>query len=106
MGLRLFRRIKIAPGFTLNLSKRGASVSVGARGAHLTVGTHGTRETVGIPGTGLSYTAIQGRGRRRRAPDPGLALSGAPAAPASWLTRGMALLLFAVIAGLVIGIRG
>lgn len=64
MGLRFFRRIRIAPGLTLNLSKRGASVSVGRRGAHFTVGSNGTRETVGIPGTGVSYTAIQGRARR------------------------------------------
>jgi hypothetical protein len=65
MGLRFYRRLRIAPGFTLNLSKRGASMSVGRRGAHFTVGTHGTRETVGIPGTGLSYTATQGQRQRR-----------------------------------------
>lgn len=59
MGLRFYRRLRIAPGFTLNLSKGGASISAGVRGAHVTVGTHGERETVGLPGTGLSYSAQQ-----------------------------------------------
>lgn len=59
MGFRFYRRVKIAPGFTLNLSKRGASVSVGARGAHVTVGSTGTRATAGLPGTGLFYTKAQ-----------------------------------------------
>jgi uncharacterized protein DUF4236 len=53
MRLRYFRRFRLAPGLTFNLSKRGASVSVSVCGAHLTVGTRGTRETVGLPGTGL-----------------------------------------------------
>jgi hypothetical protein len=67
MGLRFYRRLRIAPGLSLNLSKRGPSVSVGERGAHFTIGPHGTRETVGLPGTGISYTAVQHRNRRRRA---------------------------------------
>ena len=56
MSFRAYRRIRIAPGFTLNLSKRGTSLSAGRRGAHVTFGTRGTRVTAGIPGTGLSYT--------------------------------------------------
>ena len=56
MGMRFFRRIKILPGVTLNLSKRGISFSLGPRGAKLTVGTKGSRATVGLPGTGLRYT--------------------------------------------------
>lgn len=56
MSFRFFQRIRIAPGLTLNLSKRGASVSMGPRGAQFTVGTSGTRATVGLPGTGLFYT--------------------------------------------------
>jgi hypothetical protein len=35
MSLRFYRRVRIAPGFTLNLSKRGARFSAGVRGAHL-----------------------------------------------------------------------
>jgi hypothetical protein len=33
MAFRLFRRIKIAPGITLNLSKSGLSASAGVRGS-------------------------------------------------------------------------
>jgi hypothetical protein len=76
MGFRFYRRIRIAPGLTLNLSKRGTSVSVGERGAHVTLGSHGTRETVGIPGTGVGYTATQRGHRRRRAAKHGSAAGG------------------------------
>lgn len=33
MGLRFFRRVRIAPGVWINLSKSGASLSLGTRGA-------------------------------------------------------------------------
>ncbi|HXF07450.1 MAG TPA: DUF4236 domain-containing protein [Candidatus Acidoferrales bacterium] len=57
MGLRYQKRIRLAPGLTLNLSKRGVSLSVGRRGATLNVGAPGgPRATVGLPGTGLSYS--------------------------------------------------
>jgi hypothetical protein len=65
MPLRFRRRLNIAPGFSLNLGKRGASLSLGRRGAHVTLGHGQMRETVGLPGTGLSYTQTQGRRRRR-----------------------------------------
>ena len=56
MAFRLFRRIKIAPGITINLSKSGLSASAGMRGARVTLGPRGVRRTVGIPGTGISYS--------------------------------------------------
>lgn len=59
-SLRLFRRVRIAPGLTLNLTTRGASLSAGVRGAHVTVGRTGIRRTVGIPGTGVFYTSHTG----------------------------------------------
>lgn len=37
MGLRFWRRIKIAPGLTLNLSKSGGSLSFGPRDAKFTM---------------------------------------------------------------------
>lgn len=58
MAFRFFRRIRIAPGLTLNLSKSGISVSIGPRGAKQTVSTRGNRTTIGVPGTGLSYTVL------------------------------------------------
>lgn len=58
MGFRFQRRIKIMPGVTLNVGKRGVSTSIGRRGAHITFGQNGVRTTVGIPGTGISYTSL------------------------------------------------
>jgi len=69
MAFRLFRRIKIAPGITLNLSKSGLSASAGVRGARVTLGPRGVRRTVGIPGTGIYYTensSLSGSSRKRR----------------------------------------
>ena len=60
MGFRLFRRIRIAPGLSVNLSKGGLSLSAGVRGARVTVGRRGVRRTVGLPGTGVSYTETSG----------------------------------------------
>jgi hypothetical protein len=56
MRFRFWRRVRLFPGLTINLSKRGASVSVGPRRAKLTVGGTGMRTTVGIPGTGVWFT--------------------------------------------------
>jgi tetratricopeptide (TPR) repeat protein len=67
MSFRFFRRIRLAPGLTLNLSKTGASLSAGPRGAQFTVGTRGTRATVGLPGTGLYYTVANPLGKLRAA---------------------------------------
>lgn len=56
MAIRFNRRIKIAPGLTLNVGKRGVSASVGITGAKLTVGSNGVRRTIGLSGTGLYDT--------------------------------------------------
>jgi Protein of unknown function (DUF4236) len=85
MGWRFYRRFKILPGVTLNLSKKGASVSVGIRGAHLTAGRSGIRETIGLPGTGVSYTKHTPWWRRRKGEDrnlPELPLRSAASPPA------------------------
>jgi Protein of unknown function (DUF4236) len=60
MGLRFFRRVTLAPGVRMNLSRSGPSLSFGVRGAHVTVGSRGVRRTVGVPGTGLFYTSTNG----------------------------------------------
>jgi hypothetical protein len=54
-----YRRIKLLPGVTLNLSRGGVSTSVGAREAHFTAGHGKARTTVGLPGSGLSYKHIE-----------------------------------------------
>jgi tetratricopeptide (TPR) repeat protein len=56
MPFRFWRRIRLAPGVTLNLSKSTASLSLGPRGAKYTISPRGNRATAGIPGTGLFYT--------------------------------------------------
>lgn len=63
MGLRFFKRTKLFPGVTLNMSKSGPSLSFGPRGLKHTIGPRGSRTTVGVPGTGLSYTFGGGKGK-------------------------------------------
>lgn len=55
MGLRFSKRIKIMPGVRVNLSARGASLSVGPRGASVNIGRRGVYANASLPGTGLSY---------------------------------------------------
>ncbi|RMG47016.1 MAG: DUF4236 domain-containing protein [Acidobacteria bacterium] len=63
MAFRFWRRVRIAPGVTLNFSRSGVSASIGPRGAKFTAGPRGRRVTFGIPGTGLFYThALPSRG--------------------------------------------
>lgn len=56
MGFRFFKRIQLAPGISINLSRSGVSASLGPRGAKVTLGPRGIRKTVGLPGTGFYYT--------------------------------------------------
>ena len=66
MSFRFWRRVRLAPGVTLNLSKSTASLSLGPRGAKYTISPRGNRATAGIPGTGLFYSVHDrnaGRGR-------------------------------------------
>lgn len=56
MGINYRKRIKIAPGIRLNVSKKGiSSVSIGKRGASVNLNKQGSQATFGIPGTGISY---------------------------------------------------
>ncbi len=78
MAFRFFRRFRIAPGVTVNLTKRGGSLSFGPRGAKLTAGTSGVRRTLSVPGTGLWYTEHVGR---KSSGGKSRARKGAAAAP-------------------------
>jgi hypothetical protein len=63
MPFRFQKRIRLAKGVSLNLSKRGvSSVSAGPKGAKLSTGRRGTRASVGLPGTGLSAQKKVGAG--------------------------------------------
>lgn len=53
MSFRLWHRIRIASGVTLNLSKATASRSFGPRDAKFAVSPRCNRATAGLPGTGL-----------------------------------------------------
>lgn len=76
MGFRFYKRVRIAPGVSLNLGKKGASVSVGPRGAKMTFGRNGVRSSVGIPGTGIRYEKRYGKSKPSRgAVPPSLMLS-------------------------------
>jgi len=72
MSFRFWRRVRLFPGVTLDLSKATASVSFGPPGAKVTLSPRGNRATAGIPGTGLFYTvkAPSGRGASRTQPAP------------------------------------
>ena len=53
MAWRYRKRIKIAPGVHINLSKSGVSTTIGTKGASVNIGKNGTYLNTGIPGTGL-----------------------------------------------------
>ena len=53
MGWRFRKRIKIFPGFYINISKSGLGVNIGPKGANVSIGPNGTYVNTGISGTGL-----------------------------------------------------
>jgi hypothetical protein len=59
VGWRMFRRITIAPGVRVNISRSGPSLSIGPRGFKKTFSRRGVRTTVGIPGTGVYHTDLE-----------------------------------------------
>jgi tetratricopeptide (TPR) repeat protein len=75
MSFRFWRRIRLAPGVTLNLSKSMASLSPGPRGAKYTISPNGNRMTAGLTGTGLFYTVHDSKRAERGEAAP------APAVP-------------------------
>ncbi len=55
MSFRFHRRIKIAPGLAINLSKGWPSLSIGGHGTTINVSRRGPRATFGFPGTGVRW---------------------------------------------------
>ncbi|RXI99556.1 DUF4236 domain-containing protein [Anaerobacillus alkaliphilus] len=55
MAFRFQKRVRVAPGLRLNISKRGVSTSFGKRGVSVTLGRRGLYGNLGLPGSGLSY---------------------------------------------------
>jgi Protein of unknown function (DUF4236) len=56
MDVEVQKRIRVAPGMRINLSKRGiTSVSVGPKGGTTTISRRGIRNNFSIKGTGFSW---------------------------------------------------
>lgn len=56
-GWRFRKRIKIAPGITLNLSHRSTGLTIGGKWARVTLNSRGTvTKSVSLPGTGLYWS--------------------------------------------------
>ncbi|HFF8894055.1 DUF4236 domain-containing protein [Escherichia coli] len=66
MGFRFRKRIRIAPGLAINISKSGISTSVGTKGATTNISGKGIKSTFGIPGSGLSWTFGPGKKSRNK----------------------------------------
>jgi len=59
------KRVTIAPGVRLNISKKGISTTFGVRGASINVGEKGVFLNTGIPGTGIYKRQKIGGGNSR-----------------------------------------
>lgn len=69
--MKFRKRIRIAPGVVLNISKSGISTTIGPRGASVNIGKAGTYLNTGIPGTGLyDRQKIAGGKAARKPADP------------------------------------
>jgi hypothetical protein len=100
-SFRFFRRVHIAPGLTVNLSKSGPSLSLGARGAHVTLSSTGVRKTVGLPGSGCYYTSKEGwHSGAHSAPEFTSATAAPPVEHPGWQTVGHILLVVLEGAGI------
>ncbi len=65
-GLEFRRRIRLAKGIYVNLSKHGIGFSVGARGLHYSTGPTGKHVSVGVPGTGIYYRRKLGKHKQEQ----------------------------------------
>jgi hypothetical protein len=63
--VRFIKRIKIAKGVSLNLSKKGAGLSAGPKGMKISRSAQGkVSGSIGIPGSGFSYRTRLNPGQR------------------------------------------
>lgn len=60
--IRFSRRVSLAPGLRLNLSRSGLGASLGAPGERFSLGPRGGQVTLSLPGTGLSWSRMGGIG--------------------------------------------
>ncbi|MGH7249282.1 MAG: DUF4236 domain-containing protein [Pseudomonadota bacterium] len=105
-NFRFYRRMRIFPGLSVNVSKSGPSLTFGMRGAHVTVGSRGVRRTIGIPGTGIYYTSHSGYHSGVHTAQVEHPLSDQQQAAAHGIGAGIALVLivgFVLLIGVAIG---
>lgn len=65
MAWKYRKRIKIAPGVTINVSRSGVSTTIGPKGASVNIGKKGTYLNTSIPGTGIYDRQKIGSGTSR-----------------------------------------
>ena len=53
MALKFRKRIKIAPGVVINISRTGISITIGSKGFSINIGKTGVYLNIGIPNTGI-----------------------------------------------------
>jgi len=53
--MRFRKRVKVFPGFYLNVSKSGISSTIGGKGASINISKRGAYLNTSIPGTGISF---------------------------------------------------
>ncbi len=63
--MKFRKRIRVFPGFTVNLSRSGISSTVGILGLSLNLSKNGTTLNTGIPGTGLYDRQYLGKGQKK-----------------------------------------
>jgi hypothetical protein len=81
MGWRFQKRIKIAPGLRLNISKSALSLTGGVEGASVSLGKDGQHINLGAPGTGLSTRTKLGRGKAKESTSAKPSFDGPTDAP-------------------------
>ena len=62
--MRFSKRIKVFPGFSLNVSKSGVSSTIGVKGASINFSKRGTYFNSSIPGTGIRFRTKIGNGNQ------------------------------------------
>lgn len=96
MGWRFQKRIRLLPGVTLNLSRKGVSTSIGTRGARVTLGHGKRRTTVGIPGSGINHTSVVSTTSGRRS-SPAAQPQGVRWRKVLWMALTICVLAFFVV---------
>lgn len=112
MAWNFRKRVKVAPGVTLNFSKNGVSTTIGPKGANINISKSGVYGNAGIPGTGL-YKREKISGKRTKSKTT-LAYGSARSSennidPESVSTKeaviGVLSLVVGIIVGLIVGIK-